>query len=111
MKKIGVLILLVASALYFYMGEDKTNKLNVIAQNRILAVAMDYDISAMGDIREHHDIDAVVTVSNAYMMDDEHYLAEGVFRLGAVCKNIVVKWKKDALFTPENRLIMKNEKC
>ena len=35
------------------MGEDKTNKLNVIAQNRILAVAMDYDISAMGDIRDH----------------------------------------------------------
>lgn len=83
---------------------------NISAKTNVLAIAFNHDFGKLSEIRDSIGIEQAVTLKRL-IEDAGYYYADGKVLYGDVCRNIKVKWKKDALFTPKNREVTLNESC
>ncbi len=111
-KNIILVIFIVLLGFYFLSKNNQDVSVqNVSAKNKILAIAFNHDSGKLSEIRDSIGIEQAVTLNRLIEDAGYYYYADGKVLYGDVCRNIKVKWKKDALFTPKNREVTLNESC
>jgi len=110
-KKIILVVFIVLIGLYFFSKRNlDVSAQNVSAKNKVLAIAFDHDLGKIRELRDSIGVQQAVTL-NSLIEDGGYYYANGTVLYGDFCRDIKVKWKKNALFTPDNREVTLNKSC